>query len=240
MSQKIKILLLNLGIVVTAVVTYSEGLLGLRPTDPSLLKAGLSILIGLGLGAGLVGGNYKLLRGPRPVKNVQLESASQIESTLKSFTGSRYFGELARTGLDQYQRLRLSSSRAETAIHLKFQKGSMTASRYLGAVAAAENAMLDNMKTMALRLSVFSDDEYERLLNYRYDDIPDDIQEQQLALYDKSLSFIRGSVAVNENLILKLDTLAFDMSDAAAKDTGETDALLEEITALTNELKYYR
>ena len=45
---------------------------------------------------------------------------------------------------------------------------------------------------------------------------------------------------MNENLILKLDTLAFEISDAAAQEDTGTDTLLEEISALTNELKYYK
>ena len=235
MNRKLKIILLNLAIVVLAVVGYADGLLGLRPWDPSLLRAGLSILLGLGLGAALVGGNYKLLQGRSPLQPAQLESASQIESTLRSYTDSRYFGDLARTGVDQYSRLRQSAQRANQAIHLKFQKGSMSAYRYTGAVAAAENAAIDNMKTIA---SVFNDDEYARLQNYKNDSIPDDIQEKQIALYGKSLDFIRHSIEMNENLILKLDTLAFEISDAAAQEDTGTDTLLEEISALTNELKY--
>ena len=59
-----KLLILNISLVVIAVLTYSGGFLALRPTDPSLLRAGLSILIGLGLVAGLTVGNYRLLRDP--------------------------------------------------------------------------------------------------------------------------------------------------------------------------------
>ncbi|MBQ7637828.1 MAG: hypothetical protein IJS90_02890 [Clostridia bacterium] len=239
MKRKLKLVLLNAFIIVAAVVGYSGSLLGLRPWDPSILKAGFSILLGLGLASGLVFGNYKLLQDPSPIKPAKLESASQIESTLKSFTESKYFGDLAKTGVEQYSRLRQSAERARQAVEMKFQKGSMSAFRYTGAVNAAENAAVENMKTMALRMSVFSDAEYARLLNYKNDDIPDDIQEQQLALYDKSLSFIRRSIAVSETLILKLDTLAFEMSDAAAQSDEETGALLDEITALTNELKFY-
>ena len=240
MNQKLKLLLWNLAIVLVAVVTYSDGLLGLRPSDPSILKAGRSILIGLGLGAALIGGNIRLLRGPGAVQPRQLESAADVADTMRRLTGSRYFGDLAKTGVEQYDRLQASARRATQSIHLKFQRGSMSAGRYVGAVTAAENAAMDNMKTMALRMSVFSDAEYERLLNYKNDDIPDDIQEQQLALYDKSLNYVRRSISVNETLILKLDTLAFDMSDAAAKDAVDTDALLEEISALTSELKFYQ
>jgi len=239
-SRKLKIVLLNAFIVVAAVVGFSDSLLGLRPWDPSILKAGLSILLGIGLAAALVGGNYKLLQDRAPIQPKKLESAAQIESILKSYSESKYFGDLARTGVEQYSRLHQSAERANQAIHLKFQKGSMSAFRYTGAVSAAENAAVENMKTIALRMSVFNDGEYARLLNYKNDDIPDDIQLQQLALYDKNLDFIRRSIAVNETLILKLDTLAFEMSDAAAQSEEETAALLDEISALTNELKYYK
>ena len=240
-KRNLKLVLLNLGIVVTAVVSYSEGLLGLRPTDPSILKAGLSILIGLLLGFGLIVGNFLLLKDPKPTaKPLELRSAKQIEEALSRFTGSHYFGDLANTGLTQYRRLSDCAARATAAVHLKFQKGTLSADRYVGAISAAENAAMDNIRTMAMRLSVLSDEEYMRLLDRKNDDIPDDIQEQQLALYHKNLAFIRHGVAVNESLILKLETLAFEFSDAAAEEAGKADKTIEEIAALTEELKFYR
>ena len=64
MKNFLKILLLNIGIIIAAILTYSNGFLGLRPTDDSILRAGFSILIGLGL-AGFVGRKYALLKEPK-------------------------------------------------------------------------------------------------------------------------------------------------------------------------------
>lgn len=240
MKTFLKLLLFNLSLVVIAVLTYSNGFLALRITDPSILRAGLSVLIGLGLAAGLVFGNYRLLKDPTGVTPAMLTDAKQVEAALKENTGSRYFGSLARTALEQFRRIGASTARALAAVHGKFQTGSMTESRYAAAIEAAGQTALENMKNIAMRMSMFNDDEYRRLQSYRRDNIPDDIQTQQLALYGQNLDYIKQSVAANEALILKLDTLALEISNAAGDGAAASDALLAEITQLTNELKYYQ
>ena len=235
-----KLLLLNLSLVVIAVLTYSSGFLALRPTDPGLLRAGLSILIGLGLVGGLTVGNYRLLKEPAHVTPARLEGAAQVEAALKENVTSRYFGALARTALEQFRRIGTSTARALTAVHGKFQTGSMTESRYAAAIEAAGHTALENMKNIAVRMSIFDDDEYRRLQSYRRDNIPDDIQEQQLALYGQNMDYIKQSVAANEALILKLDTLALEISNGTGDAAAATDTLLTEITQLTSELKYYK
>ena len=42
-----------------------------------------------------------------------------------------------------------------------------------------------------------------------------------------------------ENLILKLDTLALEISNLTETNEKQTENLLKEITVLTQELKYY-
>ena len=240
MKNTWKLLLLNLALVATAIFCYSKGFLGLSPADPSILKAGMSILIGLGLGTGLVYGNYKLLKEPDKVTTEQLLNPGQVEAALKENVSSRYFGELARTALNQYKRIEGSTSRALTAVRGRFPEGSMSENRYAAVIEAAGSTALENMKGIAVRMSIFDDDEYRRLQSYRHDNIPDDIQQQQLALYRKNTDYIRQSVAANEALILKLDTLSLEISSGTSDAGAGTDALLGEITQLTDELKYYQ
>ena len=235
-----KLLLLNLSLAAAAILCFSKGFLALSPADPSILKAGLSILIGLGLGSGLVYGNYRLLKEPDKVTKEQLLRPGQVEAALKENSGSRYFGELARTALNQYRRIEGSTARALQAVRGKFQPGSMSESRYAAVIEAAGSTALENMKSIAVRMSIFDDDEYRRLQSYRHDNIPDDIQQQQLALYKSNADYIRQSVAANEALILKLDTLSLEISNSGAATGEDTDALLGAITQLTDELKYYR
>ncbi len=54
------------------------------------------------------------------------------------------------------------------------------------------------------------------------------------------MDYIKQSVAANEALILKLDTLALEISNGTGDAAAASDSLLTEITQLTQELKYYK
>lgn len=240
MKKIIKLILLNLSIAVVAVIAYSDGLLGLRPSDPSILRAGFSIITGIGLLAALIFGNFALLRDKKPVEREELTDPEQVEAFLKDYTGSSYFGSYARTAIDQLRRLAASSRRTVAVIRQKFQEGSVSYSKYASIIEAAGATAIENIRNIALRFQMFDDAEYRRLKNFRSDTIPDEIQQKQLELYDRSTQFIKSSIAVNEELILKMDTLALEISDSSARNENDADELLEEITRLTGELKYYK
>ncbi|MBQ6164706.1 MAG: hypothetical protein IJK23_09545 [Clostridia bacterium] len=240
MKRIIKLILLNLSIAAGAVIAYSDGLLGLRPSDPSILRAGFSIIIGLALTFALVYGNFKLLREPKMLEKEELTNPDQVEALLKEFTSSSYFGTYARTSIDQLRRLAASARRTAAVIKVKFQTGSMSFERYMSIIESAGATAIDNIRNVAMRMQMFDDAEYRRLKNYKSDTIPDEIQQKQLELYDRNTQFIKNSIAVNEELILKMDTLALEISDSSSRNENDADELLEEITKLTSELKYYK
>ena len=239
MKQLIKVIMLNLLLIVLAVFAYSDGFLALRPGDPSILRAGFAILLAPAILAALIIGNYKLLRGSGRAADPALPGGEDVETALKSACSSKYIGELARTALNQYRRLSVCAARALDAVHLRFEPGSMSGDRYIAAVSAAVAAAGENLKSAAVRTHMFNDDEYRRLLRFKEDTIPDDIQEQQLALYRSNEQMVRKAIAANEALILKLDTLALELSDRASP-AAEDDVLLGEISQLTEELKFYQ
>ena len=240
MKRLLKILLLNLAIIVCAVVAYSDGFLALRPGDPSILKAGLSIITGLVLGAGLVGGNYALLKAPASSPSAaQLPGDTDVEALLKKYSRSGVFGSLAKTTLGQLNRIRQSAQRTTEAIAQKFEAGSMTADRFTAVIEAAGETAAENIRDIALRMQMFDEDEYRRLISGKDENIPADIKQQQLALHQKNADYIRRSIATNEELILKMDTLTLEISDKSSRNENDADELADEITKLTQELKFY-
>ena len=98
---------------------------------------------------------------------------------------------------------------------------------------------LNNIVAMANRMQVFDAKGYDRLQNYKNDDIPDDIQEQQIELYNSNLEKIKESISINERIILKMDTLMMELSSTDTNNSGNNE-LLEEIEQLTKEAKYYQ
>ncbi|MBQ9604971.1 MAG: hypothetical protein IJR45_06110 [Firmicutes bacterium] len=235
-NKLVKIAVLNLIIIVAAVVTYSPGLLAWYPNDPSIFKAGMSILIGIFLAVIFLYGNSRLLSDPKLPVNVDVNDFSQATKILDMYKNGSYFGKTAQTVLDQIERLGRSMSRLQSEIDRKFDKNSMSNDKYSAIVNEANLCLTDNLISAAQRMQFFDEGEYKRLLNFEKDSIPDDIQQQQLNLYKMNEDSIKNVVTANEKLILQLDTLAVELGSKGESN----DELLDEIKKLTQEVKYYK
>ncbi len=231
--------ILNLTIVLLMVVCYSEGFLGLRPTDASIFRAGMSIFMAIAGIFAFFYGNYTLLKDPAPmhITSDDLVDLSQARSVLAAYHGGKYFGRIADTASNQLLRLERTMERAKNAVGSKFENGSMSFDRYDATVRAAQEAALNNVVAMANRMQIFDEKDYARLRNYKNDDIPDDIQEKQIALYEDNLKQLEAAVSANEELILALDTMSLELAKPGEKKTA--DPLLEEIHRLTEQVKLY-
>lgn len=236
LNKLVKIAGLNLIIIVAAVVTYSPGLLALYPNDPSVFRAGMSILIGIFLAVVFLYGNSRLLSDPKMPTNVDINDFSQATKILDMYKNGSYFGKTAQTVLDQIERLTRSMSRLQGEIDRRFDKNSMSNDKYSAIVNEANLCLTDNLISAAQRMQFFDEGEYKRLLNCEKDSIPDDIQHQQLNLYKTNEDIIKNVVTENEKLILQLDTLAVELSSRGE----DNDELLAEIQKLTQEVKYYK
>ncbi len=241
MNRYIKVFLLNFTIVIVSIVCYSPGFMNLRPSDESIFRAGMSIMIFLGILFALTYGNYELLKTKKIPKIAKTESINiqQAENLLKNFSTGRYVGTTAKTAEDQLKRMQKSFRRTDELINERFERGSLSWEKYNSVLELAQDTMLQNIVSMSNRMQMFDEAEYRRLKNYKQDVLPDDIQEQQLSLYEKNMETIQNGLAVNEKLLLKMDTLSLELSDIKG-EYKPGDALLEEIERLTNEVKLYQ
>ena len=90
---------------------------------------------------------------------------------------------------------------------------------------------------MANRIRGFNSERYLKLKStYKTDNIPDDIQEEQLMLYEKGLEQIQSFLTANERILTKLTTLSLELNAGEEPDTE----LVEEIQAITDSLSYYK
>ena len=240
MKRVTKLILLNSLIAVGSVICYSPGLLALRPGDASVLRAGSSLFVGFLALTGLGYGNYKILNDT-PKKELfagdDINDLSQVYGILEQYSKGKFFGPVARTVTDQIKRFQKSAERARWEVDRKFNKGSMTWERYSAVLDAAEAAVLHDVAATVSRMQLFDEKEYERLQHYKDDNIPDDIQEKQIEIYKQNISLINDAIAKNETMILRLDTLSVKLSETDMQENSEV--ILDEISTLTQELKYY-
>ena len=95
------------------------------------------------------------------------------------------------------------------------------------------------MVNMLNRMKVIDDGVYARLQNYKHDDIPDDIQIQQLELYNKNIAAVKEKRNQNEGLIYKLDELRIELAASEAVDAAGIKAYAE-IDTLIKQIEYYQ
>ena len=246
MGRYVRIILFDALMAAVIVALYSPSMLALRPTDPSLLRAGLSVFLGILIAASLVWVNASALREPK-VHMLEGDGAidvDEVREVLNTCVSDRSVGRFARDGLRELDEANNISGLLLDKIANKFGEGSMTYDRYASVVQGAHNAIISNTATMANRAQAFDGQGYRqlsmKLLNgkYKADGLPDDVQEEKHALYESSLAEMAKTIDANERLLLELDHLSAELSDENDDDDGQQR--LDEIRQLSDQLKWYR
>lgn len=243
MRKLLKLTAVNLGIAAAAVILYSPGLVALRLSDYSIFRAGMSIIAALALIAVFFLANIRLLRAPdhKPVTLDEVPDLEKAKNILKEHCGGKYFGSMARTASEQLDRILKCRQRLSGILEQKFARGSMSFDKFDSVAAAAEVSAIKNVVAMANRMRLFDEKEYARLQHYREDDIPDDIQEEQLRLYQKNFDNVRSTISLNEKILLKLDALTMEISSLnSGDDKNLNHELIHEIEKLIDETRYYQ
>ena len=242
-NKSIKYFVKTGAIGIAAIVLYSSGLLGLRPTDTSILRAGSSIVMGVILaGAFGLSTHQLLLPDKKHIKTLTANlDVTKLNEKLKEHIGEKYMGDLASQALSQVDRLNRSVERAEYEIGNKFEKSSLTYQQYYASVIEAVDCAFTNLEKFSKRLDTFKNDEVVELKNnYLYDNIPDEIQERQISLMDKNYDIGKEALRANEELIVGLDELAIELATANIDvDSKANEERLERIKKLTENIKYY-
>ncbi len=230
---------------VLLVVAYSPGFLCLRPNDPSILRAGCSILILPAVIGAFVYLNRHLLGFTIPMNaadifqdNGDLDNKN-IQKGLEKSTAKPYIGDLAKTALEQAIRLEKLSRQFHSILTLKFSKGTLSYHKYENAIAFAEDTLLKNQARILSAIDLFDPEEYRRLLDYQNDNLPDEPQIEQLNLYNKNQKHIKQAIADTETLLAKLYTLLLTINDSLFQESEESNQLITEIETLAKELDFY-
>ena len=241
-KKKIKKLIFgNLGFLIGFVVLFSPGLLGLSIVDASAVKAALSLTLGIMMPTGMVAYNYKTISQKNDVKLIGTNqySVEGIRQEMKHYLGSGVFGQVARASLDELDKCEKMQAGVDEVLDRKFEKGSLTYQKFDSIAKAAQDTILANMVNMLNRMKVIDDGVYARLQNYKHDDIPDDIQIQQLELYNKNIAAVKEKRNQNEGLIYKLDELRIELAASEAVDAAGIKAYTE-IDTLIKQIEYYQ
>lgn len=240
-SKITKLIAGNIAFAAGMIFAYSPGFMGLRLSDPSIIRAALSVTLGVMMPAGMVGYNYRLLK-QKPEHKLFLENSSisveEIRSEMSRYVNSEVFGRIASSSVEQLDKCLQLRIKVEDILNHKFDKGSLTYNKFAAIAESAETTILNNMMAMLNRMRVIDDAEYRKLMNYKNDDIPDELQIPRLELYTKNIKAVKEQRDQNEGLLYKLDELLLELTASEIADEKKS-RVYGEIDALIKQIQYY-
>lgn len=237
MRQVLKLFVLNATIAATVVVCYSPYLLGLRPTDQSIFRAGSSVLVALFCLIAFFAGNLKLLSTKEYVMEDGRLSRDDITSVFKKFSSNKVVGSYIKTALEQNHRFMVLTQAIDSLVDDKFEKESISWYRYHSVVTSAKEHVLNCYNDLATAVISFDYLTWSKRRTYIFDDIRDDLQKEQFELLQKELDNMNQILADVEAVILNLNKMKAELRTSTSEETSDTLGTIEK---LVSELQYYK
>lgn len=237
MKRYAQLLATYIVIALVVVLLYAPWGLALRPWDYSLLRAGFSIVAGIGL-AGVFGAStYLLLKDP-DVKLLEPSNVSgddEVAPVLEEYAQTPYVGAIATEALEQVHSAERKRKRLRKVITVQFSEGSLSWDKFCSLVDMAERTVLRNSALIANGVQSFDREGYKRALR------SGDDHSEQTELYERSLAGMRDIIDANERVLLEMAKLEMELSSLEADDTREAASeTIEELQGLIEETRYYR
>lgn len=243
MNKYIKFFAGNAAFAAAAVCLYSPGLIGLSPFSSNAVTAAAAVAIGAAAVPAFIWMNKRFL-AEKEVKllGTNEEKADQKAMELmESFCSSKVLGGIAKSALSQMERMEHAEKNFERLTDRRFSAQTLSYQKFMAVIHSAQAALSKGYVKMANKMIIFDEAEYRKLTTdeYRKDDIPDKIQEEKRALYEKNLDELRLVLENHERILLGIDHLMAEMANADYSE-HEVDHAVSEIDVLLKQLEYYK
>jgi hypothetical protein len=219
---------------VLIIMLYAPWALALRPNDPRILFAGLSIVCAVALATTFVTATYLTLREP-PTRHVDLDTVDDIDDViplLETYANIEHTSAIASRMLEQTRSAKRKRHRLAKAISSQFEPKSMTWSKFDDAAEQALVAIAKNAAVVCNYLQSFDQQDYRR-------EKTTDAERERLRAH--CLARIDDIADKNEKILASMSRLELELSELGIADaTTATDATTETLRQLIEETEYYQ
>lgn len=229
-----------------AFILFSPHGIALTVGGGSVFRSVICIIFAVAIIAILIYTNFKYLYQPK-TRILGEEEDKDLSSVLKGFHDKKVVGLYADTLLRQLQRGRTKEKNLDQLLETKFDKKSITYSKFSTVLSECVDTLAKNGLNLANEIQMFDSDEYLRLDSairsgsYKNDAVSDELQEKQYELMGQSLHHIQGGIDANEKLLMKLDEFQTEFSKLSIQDVDKrNEQIMAEIEELTKTAKYYQ
>lgn len=240
----LKIAGLNIGIVLFNIILFSPGLVGieLNSSEPFRVAiGGAAIFLSLSL---FLYGNYTLItqKAPSVNKVSDIKNLKDCTVALNQAYGKKTFDNDITTMKEQIELFSKKKDKIFSMLGEKFNVIDKVYEKFNTIIFDVEYVLLSNIKGILNKISVFDEEDYERIrCDIAQKKFSDEVIASKMNIYNEYITFVKNAIEDNEEIILKLDALLLELSKFNTLGTGEIDNLKEikEMDELIKKSKYY-
>lgn len=150
------------------------------------------------------------------------------------------FDEDILKNLEQLKRFKRKRNTIKEILLQKFSMQELTYQKFDSVLNDVENIMYLNMRSILNKIAAFDIEEYEALQKRGFP--PSEVSSEKMKIYGEYLNFVKNATATNEDILLKLDKMLFEISKYNSLEDGEVKELpaIVEMDELIKNAKFYK
>ncbi len=241
-----RLILFNGILIAVNVALFSKAFLGLSMTGGGALEsaAGIAVIVVSVVLFFYV--NLQIINAPAKKIDPKtvLDKLGSLESCHEALGRIGYAGTFSvKIGeiREQIENMQRKKELIHDILLQKFNDTEMSYQKFKAVVESAEKVMVVNIRSIINRIYAFDEVEYDALVRGK-SRLSKSITEQKLAIYREYIDYVGKAVEDNDEILLRLDKLLFEISKFNSIEEGELESMqaLQELDRLITDTKWYR
>ncbi|MFC5406029.1 hypothetical protein [Cohnella soli] len=238
-TKVVKLLGLVVGVAIADIALLSPGLLNIR-IGGSALETAVGVTALLASVIAILYGGYELGLQPKKAISVQqIRSYDDYIEALSRYKRVKSCGKEIAVALGQFERMRKKQQTLTDVLQHRFEPSELSFRKFASVAREVEQLFYANARSMLNRLRVF--DEFDPAASVSAT-FSKELLQEKTSLHSENVAFVKHSVDVNEEILLKLDRLLLEISRLDSFEPGDIESMpcMLEIDALIKQTKYYK
>jgi len=244
-SKSVKLFLLMVVIVIMNIVLLSPGLLGFQIGGDNAFQTASVITVWVISILALFYGSYILLFKSPAVRSIQtIQTRDDYIEALHHYRNVKVLKKDIALGLDQLERIEIKRDALLNVLAQRFEQTELSYKKFIAVIDEVEKLFYLNIRGILNKLGVFAASDFARIADQPKDSSlsSSKVAQKKAALYQEYLTYVRGYLEANEEIMLKLDQLLLEISLLDSTDYREVEEMpcMKEIDSLIKQTKLYK
>lgn len=238
-----QLLITNLSIAIANIAVFSSAFLGFSLVTGSALSMSIAWFTIVASAFSFFYFNKKILVTYETYKLMD-DNVNTLDDCVKVFEEAIQNGDVfdkdILKNLDQVKRFKRKKKTIKEIILQKFSSQELTFKKFESVLDGVENIMYLNMRSILNKIAAFDVEEYETMQKKGFP--KNEVSEEKMSIYNEYLDFVKNATKTNEDILLKLDKMLFEVSKYNSLEDGEVKELpaIIEMDELINNAKFYK